>query len=89
MIVPGLYLLMSSSLDHHTAGMVLSCLNRHIVGAVLEIWLLIFINVVLFAWMGVVLFSGTEEGTYIFPDIFEGSWNLFVLSTTTNFPAIM
>lgn len=63
--------------------------RRYILGAVLEIWALIFINVLLFAWMGVVLFTETREGEEFFPDIFEGAWGLFVLFTTTNFPDIM
>eukprot|EP00904_Undaria_pinnatifida_P004047 jgi/Undpi1/13643/HiC_scaffold_9.g03297.m1 len=62
---------------------------RHILGAVAEIWLLIFLNILLFAWVGMILFEGTSEGDAIFPDVFEASWRLFVLFTTTNFPEIM
>lgn len=54
-----------------------------------EIWFVIFFNILLFAWMGVILFSGTEEGDDKFPDVFEAGWRLFVLFTTTNFPEVM
>lgn len=64
-------------------------MDRHILGAVAEIWLLIFLNIMLFAWVGVIVFAGTQEGETKFPDIFEASWRLFVLFTTTNFPEIM
>ena len=46
-------------------------------------------NIILFAWVGVILFAGTSEGKDKFPDLFEASWRLFVLFTTTNFPEIM
>eukprot|EP00903_Cladosiphon_okamuranus_P015012 g13891.t1 len=62
---------------------------RHILSAVAEIWVLIFLNILLFAWVGVILFAGTAEGEFKFPDLFEASWRLFVLFTTTNFPEIM
>lgn len=62
---------------------------RHILGAVAEIWVLIFLNILLFAWVGVILFADTQEGEEKFPDLFEASWRLFVLFTTTNFPEIM
>ncbi|CAM9631708.1 unnamed protein product [Discosporangium mesarthrocarpum] len=62
---------------------------RHILAAVLDIWVLIFATIALFAWMGVVLFGGTDEGTLFFPNIFEAGWRLLVLFTTTNFPSIM
>ncbi|CAM9708851.1 unnamed protein product [Ectocarpus sp. 4 AP-2014] len=62
---------------------------RHILGAVAEIWVLILFNIGLFAWMGVILFSGTQEGGEQFSDLCEASWRLFVLFTTTNFPIIM
>eukprot|EP00752_Nemacystus_decipiens_P003210 g2971.t1 len=62
---------------------------RHILGAVAEIWVLIFLNIILFAWVGVILFAETQEGDEKFPDLFEASWRLFVLFTTTNFPEIM
>ncbi|CBJ30230.1 calcium channel [Ectocarpus siliculosus] len=64
-------------------------LSRHILGAVAEIWVLILFNIGLFAWVGVILFSGTEEGGKQFSDLCEASWRLFVLFTTTNFPTIM
>lgn len=54
-----------------------------------EIWVLIFLNILLFAWVGVILFAGTEEGEEKFSDLLEASWRLFVLFTTTNFPEIM
>lgn len=63
--------------------------RRHILGAVLEIWVLIVLNILMFSWMGMVLFAGMAEGDYVFPDIFEAGWRLFVLFTTTNFPEIM
>ncbi|CAM9880018.1 unnamed protein product, partial [Pylaiella littoralis] len=62
---------------------------RHILGAVAEIWVLIFLNILLFAWVGVILYAGTDEGDLMFPNLFEACWRLFVLFTTTNFPAIM
>lgn len=63
--------------------------DRHVLGVVLEIWVLIFLNLVMFAWLGMVLFAGTDEGDAVFPDMFEAGWRLFVLFTTTNFPDIM
>lgn len=73
----------------HRRTMLVVTQVRHILGAVMEIWVLIFINIMLFAWMGMVLFAGTLEGSSVFPDIMESGWRLFVLFTTTNFPEIM
>lgn len=53
-----------------------------------EILFLLVAYNVFFAWIGIILFKGTQEEQY-FPSLTEASWNLLILLTTANFPDIM
>ncbi|KDO26478.1 hypothetical protein SPRG_08281 [Saprolegnia parasitica CBS 223.65] len=50
--------------------------------------LLIFVFVLFCSWIATVLFHNTTEGTMYLVNIYEASWNLFVLLTTANFPDV-
>uniref|UniRef100_A0A7S4S586 EF-hand domain-containing protein n=2 Tax=Ditylum brightwellii TaxID=49249 RepID=A0A7S4S586_9STRA len=45
--------------------------------------------VIFYAWMGVVAFHETHEGTESFSDIFEAMWTLWICITTANYPDVM
>ncbi|EQC25885.1 hypothetical protein, variant [Saprolegnia diclina VS20] len=49
---------------------------------------LIFVYVAFCSWVATVLFHHTTEGTLYLGNIYEASWNLFVLLTTANFPDV-
>lgn len=42
-----------------------------------------------YAWFGVVLFYGTEQGTRDFPNLIEALWTLWICVTTANYPDVM
>jgi Ion transport protein len=42
-----------------------------------------------YAWFGVVLFYGTEQGYENFPNLVEGIWTLWICITTANYPDVM
>ncbi|KAF0715340.1 Aste57867_3428 [Aphanomyces stellatus] len=50
---------------------------------------LVFVFILFYAWMSIVLFSGTPEGKSQMPNMIEASWNFMILLTASNFPDIM
>ncbi|ETV81430.1 hypothetical protein, variant [Aphanomyces astaci] len=50
---------------------------------------LVFVFILFYAWMSIVLFSGTPEGDAQMPNMIEASWHFLILLTTSNFPDIM
>jgi hypothetical protein len=50
---------------------------------------LIVLHVVLFAWMGKILFKSTAEGDLYFSGIVQALYNMFVLLTNNQFPDVM
>lgn len=47
------------------------------------------IVIIFYAWFGVVLFYGTEQGKKNFPNLIEGIWTLWGSVTTVNYPDYM
>jgi len=51
--------------------------------------LLVVFHIVIFSWVGLVLFAGSAEGTLYFKDMQTSLWSMMVAITTTNFPDLM
>lgn len=49
--------------------------------------MLVFIT--FYAWIGVVIFSNSEEGTMHFPNLIDAMWTLWICITTANYPDVM
>ena len=45
--------------------------------------------IIFYAWFGVVVFYGSEQGERDFSDIFEACWTLWQCVTTVNYPDVM
>jgi hypothetical protein len=50
---------------------------------------LLALLVVFYAWFGVVLFYGTDQGKRDFSNLIEGCWTLWICITTANYPDVM
>lgn len=64
-------------------------LLTHLMWTVMDIWFLLFVLLMVYSWVGLMLFSGSQEGDEYFPSVGEGMWNLLILSSTTNYPTVM
>jgi len=51
-------------------------------------WVLL-ITVTFYAWIGVIMFKDTTEGSMCFPTLVEGMWTLYIMITTANYPDVM
>ena len=56
---------------------------------IIYILAMLAIVVLFYAWFGVVLFYGTEQGDETFPNLIEGVWTLWICITTANYPDVM
>jgi hypothetical protein len=56
---------------------------------IIYILAMLAIVVLFYAWFGVVLFYGTEQGDQTFPNLIEGIWTLWICITTANYPDVM
>mmetsp|Transcript_26804 Transcript_26804/g.68908 ORF Transcript_26804/g.68908 Transcript_26804/m.68908 type:complete len:856 (-) Transcript_26804:278-2845(-) len=54
-----------------------------------DILFLLVIVLVIFSWVGLLLFNGTAEGDEYFPDLGMSMMNLHILITTANYPDVM
>jgi hypothetical protein len=56
---------------------------------VTNVLIILFLFIGFYAWIGVVAFYGSEEGTTVFPNIVDGMWSLWIATTTANYPDVM
>jgi two pore calcium channel protein, plant len=56
---------------------------------VLWVLSLLFVWLAFFAWIGVVAFYGSDQGTQHFPNLIEAMWTLWQMTTTVNYPDVM
>jgi two pore calcium channel protein len=56
---------------------------------VASILFLLFLFIAFYSWIGVVIFYGSDEGTQMFRNIFDAMFNLWIATTTANYPDVM
>eukprot|EP00547_Thalassionema_nitzschioides_P003031 CAMPEP_0194206606 /NCGR_PEP_ID=MMETSP0156-20130528/5581_1 /TAXON_ID=33649 /ORGANISM="Thalassionema nitzschioides, Strain L26-B" /LENGTH=818 /DNA_ID=CAMNT_0038933165 /DNA_START=52 /DNA_END=2508 /DNA_ORIENTATION=- len=56
---------------------------------VFNVLILLMLFTGFYAWIGVVLFYGSEEGRQMFPNLIDGMWTLWIATTTANYPDLM
>lgn len=56
---------------------------------ILDILALLFLVILFYAWIGVMGFFQTEEGTQHFSNLVEAMWTLWICVTTANYPDVM
>ena len=54
-----------------------------------SILFLLFLFIAFYAWIGVVIFYGSDEGTHMFSNIFDAMFTLWISTTTANYPDVM
>lgn len=65
------------------------CTLGKMIPAMGRILAIIAICVIFYAWFGVILFYGTEQGKEGFQNLIEAIWTLFICITTANYPDVM
>mmetsp|Transcript_12926 Transcript_12926/g.30210 ORF Transcript_12926/g.30210 Transcript_12926/m.30210 type:complete len:840 (+) Transcript_12926:141-2660(+) len=57
--------------------------------AMAYVMMVLAVVVIFYAWFGVVIFYGTEQGANGFQNLIEGIWTLWICITTANYPDVM
>merc|ERR1712032_1253466 len=56
---------------------------------IIRIFIIFFIILLFYAWIGVICFYETKEGKEHFPTLLEAIWTLWICVTTANYPDVM